>query len=115
MPGGNNNPTAGDFNLEWKQGAARAGSTRAFTCIRFVTGAVRPAGQKSAIVVEEFIRPPIERCSGMGAIVDISIVVPAEVYDEAFDKPLAPANMKFRGVARRDFVTRRRPHCRLSC
>ncbi len=53
-----------------------------------------PAGQKSAVVVEELVRPPIEGCTGMGAVVDIGVIAPAEVHDEAFDKPLAPENVK---------------------
>lgn len=94
-----NNPIASDFDLDRNQCAARARSAGAFTSVWFVKGAMRSAGQKSTIGTEEFVWPPIERCSGMRAIVDISMVTPAEIYDEALDKPVAPQNMKFRRVA----------------
>jgi hypothetical protein len=66
-----------------------------------------PAGQKSSVVAEELVRPPIERCSGMDAIVDIGVVASSKVHHEAFDKPLAPENVKFCGVAGPDLVQRR--------
>jgi hypothetical protein len=108
--GGDNNPASGDLNLERKQCATGAGPAGALTSIRFVTGAMCPADQKSAIVAEEFVRPPIERCPGMDAVVDIGVVAPVDVHDEAFNNPVAPENVKFRGAARRDFGMRRRPH-----
>lgn len=101
--GGNNNPIAGDLGVKRKQCAARAGSAGALARIRFVKGAMGPADQKSAIVAEELVRPPIERCPGMDAMVDIGVVAAAEVHHEAFDKPLAPENVKFRRAAGRNF------------
>jgi hypothetical protein len=53
-----------------------------------------PADQKSPVLGKELVRPPIERCPSVDAIVDIGIVAPAEIYDEAFDKPLPPDNVK---------------------
>ncbi len=50
----------------------------------------------------------------MDAIVDIGVGAPAEIYHEAFDQPLAPENVKFRGVAGRDFAERRGPHTRVN-
>jgi hypothetical protein len=105
--GGDDNPIAGDLDLERKQCATDAGPAGAFTGIRLEKGAMGPAGQKSAVVAEELIRPPIERRSGMDAIVDVAVVAPAEVHHEGFDKPLAPENVKFFGVAGPDLVQRR--------
>ena len=111
--GGDNNPVVGDLNPEWKQCAAAAGSAGAFTGIRLVKGAVGPAFEKSAVVAEELVRPPIERCSGMDAVVDIGVVASAEVNYETFDNPLSPENVKFRRAAGRDFAQRRRPNGRV--
>src|SRR5262249_37270350 len=73
------------------------------------------AGQKSAVIVEKLVRPPIEGCTSMDAVVDIGVVLPAEVHNEAFDKPVAPANVKFRRVAGADLVQWRRPNARMLC
>ena|SRR5215472_5467143 len=73
-----------------------------------------PADQKSAVIVEKLVRPPIKRRSSMDAIVDIGVIAPAEVYDEPFDKPVAPANVKFRREAGADLVQWRRPNARMS-
>ena len=108
--GGDNNPIASDLGVKRKKSAAAAGPAGAFTGIRFVKGAMGTTGQKSAIVAEKLVRPPVERCSGMDAIVDVSVVAPAKVHHETFDKPLPPENVKFRGAAGRDFAQRRRPH-----
>ena len=62
--GGDDNPIAGDLDLERKQCATDAGPAGAFTGIRFVRGAVGSAGQKSTVVAQELVRPPIERRSG---------------------------------------------------
>ncbi|MBA3762157.1 MAG: hypothetical protein H0X04_02285 [Chthoniobacterales bacterium] len=51
--GGDNNSVAGDLNVERKQCATTAGTTGAFTGFRFVKGAVGPADQKAALVVED--------------------------------------------------------------
>lgn len=75
---------------------------------------MRPAGQKSVVVVEELVRPPIERRSGMDAIVHIGVIVPADVHYEAFNEPLAPENVKFGGVAGRDLSQGRIPPGRVS-
>ena len=106
----NNNSVASDLNLERKQCAASAWPSGAFTAIRFVKGAVGPTDQKPAVLIEELVRPPIKRCTGMDAIVDIGVVAPVEVHHKAFDKPLAPENVKFRGAAGRDFANRCGPH-----
>jgi hypothetical protein len=60
------------------------------------------AGQKSAVVAEELVRPPIEGCASVDAIVDIGVVLSAEIYYEAFDEPLAPENVKLGGAPGRD-------------
>jgi hypothetical protein len=44
--GGDNNPIAGDLDVERKQCAADAGPPGAFTCIRFVRRGMGPEGQK---------------------------------------------------------------------
>jgi len=50
----------------------------------------------------------------MDAVVNIGVVIPAEVHHEAFDQPLPPENVKFPGMAWWDFAQRRRPHGRMS-
>jgi hypothetical protein len=98
------------LDVKRKQCAADTRSVGAFTGIRLVKRAVCPAPQKSVVVGEELVRPPIERCAGMDAIVDIGVVAPTEVDDETFDKPLSPHNVKLRRSTRWDFSDRRRPH-----
>ena len=65
------------------------------------------AHQESAVVAEELVRPPIERCPGVDTVVDVGVVAAAEIHYEAFDEPLAPENVKFRGASGRDRVQRR--------
>ena len=62
--GGDDNPLFGHLNLELKEGAANARPTGAFTAIWFVEGTVGPADEQPAVVIEELVWPPIERCSG---------------------------------------------------
>jgi len=112
--GGDNNPAPGRLNLERKECAASARPSGAFTAIWFVERTVGPADQKPVVLIEELVRPPVERCSSMDAIVYIGVVAAAEVDHEAFDKPLSPENVKFRGAAGRDFTQRCGPHGRMS-
>jgi hypothetical protein len=72
------------------------------------------AGQKSAVIIEKLIWPPIEGCTGMDAIVYIGVVPPAEVHNEPFDKPVAPANIKFCRAAGADFAQWCGPNARMS-
>jgi hypothetical protein len=110
---GDYNPVAGDSNLEREQCATGAGPASAFTGIRFVKGAVSPTGQKPAILVEKLVRPPIERCSGMDAMVDITVIAPAEVHDEGFNKPLPPENVELDRATGGDFRQGRAPYGRV--
>ena len=91
----NNNPASHDFNVEWKECAASAGAAGAFTGLRLVTRAVGTADQKPLIVAEELVWPPIERCAGMDAIIDVGVVASVDVHDEAFNKTFTPENVKF--------------------
>jgi hypothetical protein len=54
-------------------------------------------------MTEELIRPPVERGSGMDAIVNIGIIASPEIHHEAFDRSLTPEDAEFRGATRRDF------------
>jgi len=62
--GGDNDPIADDLGVKRKQCAADAGPAGAFTGMRFVEGTVGPAAQQPAVLIEELVQPPIERCSG---------------------------------------------------
>jgi hypothetical protein len=62
--GGDNDPIADDLGVKSKQRAADTGPAGAFTGMRFVEETVGPADQQPAVVVEELVWPPIERCSG---------------------------------------------------
>lgn len=88
--GGGNNPVIDESNVEREQRAAGA-----FTGIQFKKGAVSPAGQKSTVVVEELVRPPIERCSGMDAIVHIGVIVTTPVHYKTLYNPCTPEDVKF--------------------
>ena len=48
----------------------------------------------------------------MDAIVNIAVIVPAEVYDEGFNKPLPPENVKLDRATGRDFRQGRTPYGR---
>lgn len=82
--------------MKRKQCATDARSAGAFAGIGFKKGAVRPASQKPVVVIEKLVRPPIKRCPGMDAIVDIRVIAPAEVHHEGLYQPFAPPNVKFR-------------------
>jgi hypothetical protein len=49
----------------------------------------------------------------MDAVIHIRVVAPVYVYGKAFDEPLVPEDVKFRGVAGQDFFERRRPRGRM--
>jgi hypothetical protein len=107
--GGDDKPTAGDLNLQRKQGCAGAGSPRAFTRLRVVKGAMASASQKLAIVAEKLIRPPIKRRAGVDTIVDVGVIASLKIYDKGFDQPPSPEDVKFHRFARRNFGNRCRP------
>ena len=56
-----------------------------------------------AVIAEEFVRPPIERCPRVDAMTNIGVIMSAEVDDEGFYHPFTPQNVKFERVAGRYF------------
>ena len=50
----------------------------------------------------------------MDAIVDITVIAPAEVHDEGFNKPLSPENVKLDRASGRDFGQGRAPYGRVN-
>jgi hypothetical protein len=101
--GGDNDPAAGDLNLQRKEGATGAGPTSAFTCIRFVKRSVSPASQKLVIITEKLVWPPVERRTSVDTIVDIGVIPSIKIDDERFDKSSSPHDVKLYRFARCNF------------
>ena len=57
---------------------------------------MRPTSEKTPIPGEKFVRPPVKRRSGMGAMIDVGKVAALHIDNEAFDHALLPVNLKFR-------------------
>src|SRR6476619_4233917 len=74
LTGGDQNPVICHVNVERKQRTARARSSGALASLWIEKRAMGSASQKAAIVVEEFVRPPVERCSGVVAVIDVGVV-----------------------------------------
>jgi hypothetical protein len=75
---------------------------------------VGPASQQPMVITEKLVWPPIERCSGVDTIVDISVVATSEVHKKPFNEPLAPKNVKLRAAPGPYLVQRCGPHTRVS-
>jgi hypothetical protein len=101
--GGDNDPAAGDLNLQRKEGTAGAGPTSAFTRIRFVKGAVSSASQKLVIITEKLVRPPVERRTSVDTIVDIGVILSIKIDHKRFDKSSSPEDVKLHRFTRRNF------------
>jgi hypothetical protein len=75
LTGGDNQAIAVYLHRKREERAARARPTGALAGLRLEQGAVRSTSQKSAIVAEKLVWPPVEGCAGVDAVVHVSVVL----------------------------------------
>ncbi|MEY2601228.1 MAG: hypothetical protein QOJ36_547 [Verrucomicrobiota bacterium] len=62
------------------------------------------AFQEPLVVSEEFIRPPIEGRSRVGAMVNIGIELSPEIHNKALDQSFSPKNVELLRSAWRNSI-----------